>query len=64
MKSEYPYTWFWKKRHPERKGEKCRVVVRGSMNSILVRFPDGFETVTSRYAVRLTPAGRRALETT
>lgn len=51
-KAEWPYEWFWRKRHGERKGQPCQVVVRGRMNSILVRFPDGFETVTSRFAVR------------
>ena len=37
---------------PERKGQKCRVLVRGKMNSILVEFEDGEKVVTSRYAVR------------
>jgi hypothetical protein len=48
----YPYTWFWKSRLPDRKGQQCRVLKRGRMNSILVEFPDGFRVVTSRYAVR------------
>jgi hypothetical protein len=49
---EYPYIWFWKRRLPERKGQPCKVLVRGRMNSILVEFPDGFKVVTSRHAVR------------
>lgn len=52
-KEIWPYTWYWRKRHGDRKGEHCRVVVRGSMNSIMVEFPDGFRTITSRWAVRL-----------
>lgn len=48
----FQYIWFWKTRLPERKGELCRVVSRGKMNSILVEFVDGFRVVTSRFAVR------------
>jgi hypothetical protein len=48
--------WFWRARHPERKGERCRVWARGTMNSIGVEFPDGFRTVTARYAIRKAPA--------
>lgn len=48
----YPYVWFWRARHGERKGMRCRVWARGTMNSIGVEFEDGFRTVTSRYAVR------------
>ena len=36
----------------ERKGQRCRVLVRGAKNSVLVEFEDGFTVVTSRYAVR------------
>lgn len=44
--------WYWKVKLPERKGERCRILTRGSMNSVLVEFADGFRVVTSRYAVR------------
>lgn len=51
---DFEYKWFWKKKLPERKDESCRVLVRGSMNSILVEFEsDGYKVVTSRHAVRL-----------
>jgi hypothetical protein len=50
--TDFPYVWFWKFRLPERKGQRCRVLVRGKMNSILVEFADGFKVVTSRYALR------------
>ncbi len=47
------HVWFWKKVFPERKGQRCKVLVRGRrMNSILVEFEDGFKAVTSRWAVR------------
>jgi len=55
----YPYVWHWRVRHGERKGQRCRVWARGSMNSIGVEFPDGFRTVTARYAVRAADAGRQ-----
>lgn len=56
--SHIAYVWFWRCRLPERKGNDCRVIARGAMNSILVEFADGFRVVTSRYAVRKkkTPA--------
>lgn len=53
--SEWDHIWFWKfspMRPIDRKGQRCRVVVRGAKNSVLVEFEDGFQVVTSRYAVR------------
>ena len=35
-----------------RKGQPCEVLSRGRMNTIVVRFADGFRAATSRYAVR------------
>jgi hypothetical protein len=35
-----------------RKGQRCKVLVRGKRNSCLIEFPDGFQTVTSRNALR------------
>ena len=47
------HIWHWRSRLPERKGQPCRVLVRGGqMNSIIVQFGDGSRVVTSRYAVR------------
>lgn len=46
------HVWYWRKRLGERKGQRCRVLVRGKKNSILVEFEDGHRVVTSRYAVR------------
>ena len=51
--SDFPLTWYWRSRLPERKGERCRVLVRATrMNSVLVEFADGYRVVTSRWAVR------------
>ena len=49
---DFPYVWFWRVKHGERKGQRCRVWARGTMNSIGVEFEDGFRTVTARYAIR------------
>jgi hypothetical protein len=35
-----------------RKGQLCRVIARGTMNSAWVRFLDGFEAITSRNALK------------
>lgn len=57
----YDHVWWWRSRLPERKGQRCRVLVRARrMNTILVEFEDGFRVVTSRYAVRrVTGKGAR-----
>ena len=49
----FNYTWYWRKKLGHRKGQRCMVVTRGKMNSILVEFEDGFRVITSRYAVRV-----------
>ena len=48
----FDHAWFWLARLPERKGQRCAVLARGKMNSILVQFQDGFRVITSRNAVR------------
>lgn len=48
--SSFPYVYRWDRQG--RKGQPCRVLVRGRMNSCLVQFHDGFKMVTSRNAVR------------
>lgn len=45
-----PYVYYWHRMG--RKGQLCRVIARGSMNSCLVEFEDGFKAVTSRNALR------------
>jgi hypothetical protein len=46
------YIWCWRSRLPERKGQRCKVLVHGKKNNILVEFEDGYKVVTSRFAVR------------
>ncbi len=48
----YPYTWRVRTRLPARFGQRCRVTVRGAMNTCRVEFPDGFVVFTSRWYVR------------
>lgn len=54
MKREmkYPYYWRVKTRLAERKGQACRILARGAMNTILVEFEDGFKVTTSGWYVR------------
>src|ERR1051325_3471520 len=42
----FTYVWFWESRLPERRGQLCRVLARGKLNSILVEFTDGFKVIT------------------
>jgi DNA polymerase-1 len=60
-KVEYPYVWAWTaKGRPavgDRKGERCRVLVWGGKNYVLVEFAsDGKRVNTSRNALRRAPA--------
>ena len=50
--SEWTHTWYWRKNLPDRKGQRCKVLARGTMNSIMIEFEDGVRHVVSRYAVR------------
>jgi hypothetical protein len=66
--SEYTHVWTWSWRtltYPgitarvpwfgdgvDRTGMRCRVVVRGGMNSALIEFEDGARVVTSRGGIR------------
>lgn len=56
---DYPYTYTWAWGNPAkypvlglRKGQPCRVLVRGAKNSALVEFEDGYQVVTSRNGLR------------
>lgn len=44
--------WYWRSTLPDRKGQRCRIIARGTMNSCLVEFEDGVCHVVSRFAVR------------
>lgn len=48
----YDHVWWWRVRLGERRGQRCRVLVRGAKGSVLVKFADGLRVVTSRWAVR------------
>lgn len=52
--SEFPLYFAWKNnpRRAELYRRRCRVVARGTMNSVLVEFENGERVVTSRNAVR------------
>ena len=52
MMTEFPYYWRVRTRLEERKGDPCRVVVRGKMNSALIEFEDGHRVITSRNYIR------------
>ena len=52
MDYEYKYYWRVATRLPDRKGQRCRVLVRSAMNSCLVEFEDGYRVVTSRNYMR------------
>lgn len=54
---EYIYAWGPRYHVPglpvlDRKGQRCRVLARGAMNSALVEFRDGEVAVISRNALR------------
>lgn len=46
------YLWRVRTRLPERFGQRCSVLVRGTMNSCLVEFEDGLCVITSRNYLR------------
>lgn len=60
--AQYPYIYSWGPRikgwnlpefpQLDRKGERCRVLARGTMNSALVEFEEGELAVISRNALR------------
>ncbi len=47
----YVYRW----NRCGRKGQRCRVTARGTMNSCRVEFEDGFVMITSRNAIKREP---------
>lgn len=46
----FPYLYRWNR--CGRKGRRCRVFARGTMNSVGLEFEDGFRMVTSGNALR------------
>jgi hypothetical protein len=54
MSEPLPYLYRWDRQG--RKGQPCNVLARGTMNSCLVAFEDGYRMVTSRNAIKKNPA--------
>ena len=52
MSAPFDRVWRWRATLPDRKGTRCRILARGTMNSCLVEFEDGVRHVVSRFAVR------------
>ena len=54
MSTTFDRVWRIKTRLPERKGERCRLLVRGGrINSALIQFErDGVKVVTGQHAFR------------
>jgi hypothetical protein len=48
----FDHYWRVRTKLPERYRQRCRVVARGRMNSLLVVFADGHRVITSRHYVR------------
>jgi hypothetical protein len=48
------HVYFWKNNplRAARKGQPCKVLVRGKMGSVLIEFEDGFKMCTGRYSIR------------
>lgn len=46
------YVYRWGKYRPDLKGQRCRVLARGTMNSALVEFESGERHIVSRNALR------------
>lgn len=55
-----PYRYAWHTRLPGRYGQLCRVICRGSLNSALLEFDDGYRVITNRAALRKMPPGARS----
>lgn len=52
----YDRYWRLHVRLPDRKGQRCRLIARGAMNSAVIEFEDGVRHVVSRNAFRKLPA--------
>lgn len=55
MLDSFPYVWVWKKRLPERHGQRCALLIISAprtMNNCLLQFQDGFLVITSLNGIR------------
>jgi hypothetical protein len=55
--------WTWRTRMPERKGQRCRIIVASRMRSVLIEFEDGYRVVTSSRGVQRSAARAYSPET-
>lgn len=53
-KGDFPYVYRWgnNSQRIKFKGQRCRLIARGTMNSCLLEFADGRRMITSRNAIR------------
>jgi hypothetical protein len=49
---DHTYVWGNNEKRKTLKGQKCRILARMRMNSIVIEFENGEQEVTSRYAIR------------
>ena len=54
MTADFPY--IYRRDRQGRKGQRCRVLARGTMDSCCVEFEDGYKMITSRNALRSGPS--------
>lgn len=57
----YRFGWKNNERRAQLYGRTCRMICRGTMNSCLLEFENGERVVTSRNAIRKSPAERAPL---
>ncbi len=48
----FAYVWSWNKVLGERKGQRCKLLVVGALNSALIEFEDGYLVRTDRRGLR------------
>lgn len=53
--NNFTHVWYWNQRWPTeklRKGLKCRILISGSKNSVMLEMEDGEMVITSIRAIR------------
>lgn len=50
--NSFDRVWYWRRWLGERKGQRCRIIARGAMNTALVEFEDGYLAVVIRHGIR------------
>lgn len=50
--TDFDRIWYWRSTLSHRKGQRCRILARGTMNSCRIEFEDGEQHIVSRFAVR------------